>query len=124
MEMCTLRVSRSFVAVLFVVAVIAAVWLVSTRTQPAFAVYDPVPSAAAPVPPRPQTSAPVPDTIHHVPVRPARPARTQPPRQRPAAAAVIHPDTDSVAAHPHRSDNYGGYGGYGSRERRAPPHGK
>jgi hypothetical protein len=121
-------------------AVAAAVWAVSLRTRPAFAVYDslPVPSRAAPTgssgAPAALTPAPAPagDTTApapHAPMTAPRPAPTRgrQPRALTASADTARADTagpgtataDTVRHH--RSENYGGYSGYGSRERRGNP---
>lgn len=115
------------IAVLLAVA--AAVWAVSIRTRPTFAVYDSVPGppsapaespGAAVVPPAPDTASAVPSTP--VPTRRASPSRSA--RTTVATArGDTAPDTAAAAdtAHHHRSDNYGGYSGYGSKERRGNP---
>jgi len=119
-----------------VAAAAAAIWVVSARSSPDLARYDPVPAPAA----LPMSGAPVsaadtltPDisdstgTAPHPPAlapraaartSPAAPASTAPPDSQPT-----RPPADSGdSARPHRSDNYGGYGGYGSKERRGDPH--
>jgi len=117
-------------------AVAAAVWAVSLRTRPAFAVYDSMPAPrpagpavgiGVPVPQSPPSTAG--DTA--APPRPAplsapRPAPTRATRPRADSAGPDSAAADTVAAadtaHHHRSDNYGGYSGYGSKERRGTPH--
>lgn len=103
-------------------AVAAAVWAVSIRTRPTFAVYDSVPGP----PPAPAESA----GAAAAPTAPGTPAparRIAPPRSVRTAAGTARADTgaDSTAApdtvRHHRSDNYGGYSGYGSKERRGTP---
>lgn len=125
------------IAVLLAVA--AAVWAVSLRTRPAFAVYDslPAPSTAPPagsagapaaLTPRPESARDTAAASFHTPVPAPGPARTQSSSPRRSAAAAAGADTagaDTVAAtdtvRHHRSENYGGYSGYGSRERRGNP---
>ena len=126
------------IAVLLAVA--AAVWAVSLRTRPAFAVYDslPAPSTAVPagsagppaaVTPRPEPAGDTSVAPFHTPVSAPGPARTQSsgPRRSAAASDTAGADTagaDTAAADTvrhHRSENYGGYSGYGSRERRGNP---
>src|SRR5690348_11552674 len=127
-------------------AVAAAVWAVSLRTHPAFAVYDslPAPGPAAPaagtgVPPEPHsTLATGGDTAapgRAAPMSSPRPAPTRPTRPRAGAASPDSAGADSAGADSarvaaaaaadtvrhHRSDNYGGYSGYGSKERRGSP---
>ncbi len=116
------RVSWIIVA-LVIAAVVAAVWAVSVRTRPAFATYDTprrdevAPLPVAPVPPG--DSVPMPADSSAAPPRPAGPAAAAARRTR-----VATPGSDTLPAHPHRSDNYGGYGGYGARERRSDPNAK
>jgi hypothetical protein len=123
-----------------VLAVAAAVWAVSLRTRPAFAVYDPMP-ARRPAGPAVGTGVPVPQSkpagagdsaapARPAPMSAARPASTRatPPRAGSAVADSTGADSAAVdtavtadTVHHHRSDNYGGYSGYGSKERRGTP---
>lgn len=123
--------SRPSVALMIaaLLAVAAAVWAVSIRTRPTFAVYDSVPGP----PPAPAGSAgaalapTAPDTASAAPLTPAPARHIAPARSVPTAARTARADTgaDSTAApdtvRHHRSDNYGGYSGYGSKERRGTP---
>jgi hypothetical protein len=112
----------------------AAVWAVSIRTRPTFAVYDSVP---APAPMAPAESAgaaaaaaAVPADSASVPGRASQPV-SHPRISRPVgiradtAPAAVSSAGDTVAGSDtlrhHRSENYGGYSGYGSRERRGSP---
>jgi hypothetical protein len=115
----------------------AAVWAVSVRTRPTFAVYDsvPPPSPVAPAE-RPADSpaqaavTPAPAASASASARVAQPVR-HPGSSRPVgiradtAPAATSSATDTAAASDtlrhHRSENYGGYSGYGSRERRGSP---
>ena len=131
--------SRPSVALMIVVflAVAAAVWAVSVRTRPTFAVYD---SVAAPSPMAPAGSAvdgaaaaavtPALADSASAPVRasrPVQPSRISRRSRVPAdtGTAVTSAATDTAAGSDtlrhHRSENYGGYSGYGSRERRGSP---
>lgn len=127
------------IAVLLGVA--AAVWAVSLRTRPAFAVYDslPAPSTAVPagsagppaaVTPRPEPARDTAAAALHAPVLPPGPVPAQSSRARRSAAAADTAGADTSGADTaatadtvrhHRSENYGGYSGYGSRERRGNP---
>ena len=122
-------------------AVAVAVWAVSLRTRPAFAVYDSLPS---PGPAPAVGGGGVPPVAHSTPAAagdtaaPARPVPTSAPRAAPVRAtrpraggtSVDSGGADSATANTaaaadtirhHRSDNYGGYSGYGSKERRGTP---
>ena len=131
--------SRPSVSLVIVVllAIAAAVWAVSVRTRPTFAVYDTVP-APSPVAPA-ESAAPARAAPERVDTGPA-PGGAAQSVQRPGtsprvglradtaaapAAAPASPRTDSSARSDtlrhHRSENYGGYSGYGSRERRGSP---
>ncbi|HJP57358.1 MAG TPA: hypothetical protein VJ847_10060 [Gemmatimonadales bacterium] len=130
--------SRVFVVVAAVVLVGLAVWAVSARSRPAFAVYDTLPAAlhqdspGAP-PPRDSDRVAHPAAAGSEAISPERThaATREPPRAASAPVPAPRADTattdsvatrDSAAVRPHRSDNYGGYSGYGSRERRGDTH--
>ena len=122
-------------------AVAAAVWAVSLRTRPAFAVYDSLPapsgggpaaSAGAPaaVTPRPGPAGDTAAAAFHPPMPAPGPAairsgnaRRAPAMGDTAGADTAGADTGATAdtVRHHRSENYGGYSGYGSRERRGNP---
>lgn len=105
-------------------ATAVAVWAVSTRSRPALAVYDSLPS------PRPSTdqtepalasppAAAAPDSGKAIADSTAAPVKSSAaPRAARPAPARVRTDTADTVARPHRSDNYGGYSGYGSKERR------
>ena len=117
-------------------AVAAAVWAVSLRTRPAFAVYDSVPAPTGGAPaasagaPAAETPRPGPagDTVAAAlpapaPAPGAAAMRSSGARRAPATADTAGADTAATAdtVRHHRSENYGGYSGYGSRERRGNP---
>ena len=126
--------------IVVLVAIAGAVWAVSVRTRPTFAVYDsvppPPPSSSGPSPAAPAGSAaraavaPVPADSTSARARAAQPVRhprVSHPIESPAdtAPAATSSPTDTAAGtdtlRHHRSENYGGYSGYGSRERRGSP---
>lgn len=106
-----------------VLVVAVAVWAVSTRTRPSFAVYDSVPERQGGADAMPRAPA---DTITAaaggVPVAP--PPAPSLPVSRKVPVPARGDSADSSGARPHRSDNYGGYSGYGSKERRGDPNGR
>ena len=121
------RRPSSIVLLLVVLAAAAgAVWVITTRTRPALAVYDSMPLPPPPPPGAVVADMPVADSSvadSSPSVRLAAPARdsaARHPPNIPASRARVRADSDS-ASRPHRSDNYGGYSGYGSKERRGDP---
>ena len=114
--------SRPSVALMIVVllAIAAAVWAVSVRTRPTFAVYDSV-AAPSPVAPAPLDSASSPARASQSAQHPRISRRAGSRADTAPAATSSATDTGSDTLRHHRSENYGGYSGYGSRERRGSP---
>jgi hypothetical protein len=124
------RRHSSITLLLFVLAAAAgAIWLISTGSRPALAVYD-----SMPAPPAPDTL--VTDTraadasVAGTPAADSTSSGRLAPRAADTAARPLRsvspfrarvPAATDTALHPHRSDNYGGYSGYGSKERRGDP---
>ena len=121
------RRPSSIVLLLVVLAgAAAAVWVISTRSRPALAVYDSMPAFPAPSgtlvadtsvsDTSAADSTPAGKLAAHSRDSAAHRLRSTPPPPRAGA-----PTTSDTATRPHRSDTYGGYSGYGSKERRGDP---
>lgn len=115
------RRPASIVLLLVVLAGAAAIiWVISTRSRPALAVYDSMPASSVPSDTlAPETTVADP-TPTQSPAAPAADRATQRLRSTPPPRARA-PETSDTAARRHRSDNYGGYSGYGSKARRGDP---
>ena len=116
--------SRPSVSLVIVVllAIAAAVWAVSVRTRPTFAVYDTVPAPTPAAPERVDTG-PAPARAAQSVQRPGTSSRVGLRADTASAPASARTDSSprSDTLRHHRSENYGGYSGYGSRERRGSP---